>query len=224
MYNSSLEAQRRIDEWIQLKNPLEILNLSELGLTELPKIPSDCQKLWCFRNKLTVLPELPNCRQLYCGRNQLTILPELPNCQILNCFGSQTTVLPKLPNCRELYCGSNKLTVLPKLDHCQILDCHNNQLTVLPELPNCQRLCCSYNQLTVLPELHNCQVLNCDDNEYLWITKKCAKKYGICETPNYFKCAAIVQRTYRKYIIRKYQLLNKYLLKDTIKVVCSYIA
>jgi hypothetical protein len=182
------EANIRIANWIKLGNPSIVLSLESLGLTELPKIPSNCVTLSCSNNKLTVLPELPNCAALWCQNNQLTVLPELPNCQMLNCCDNQLTALPELPVCWMLFCD-------------------NNQLTVLPELPSCHGLYCS-------------------NNKYLWITKQQSIKYHehrVEATPNYTKFAKVIQRNYRKYIIRKYKPLDKYLLRDTIKVVYLYI-
>jgi Leucine-rich repeat (LRR) protein len=222
--SSSYDAQKRIDKWIQLNDPSRELDLSYLGLTKLPKIPSNCQILYCNNNKLTVLPELPNCQTLYCQNNQLTILPELPNYKILYCSDNQLTVLPELPNCRTLYCSYNKLTVLPELPNCQTLSCYNNQLTVLPELPNCQTLSCYNNQLTVLPELPNCQTLYCYNNQYLWITKRHSRKLNKKATPNYTKFARIIQRKYRRHMRVKYtELLDSYLFKGPTGIVCAYV-
>jgi Leucine-rich repeat (LRR) protein len=163
------EANIRIANWIELGDTSRAISLDSLGLTELPKIPSNCVTLSCSNNKLTVLPELPNC-------------------QILNCCGNQLTALPELPACWMLFC-------------------ENNQLAVLPELPNYSGLYCS-------------------NNKYLWITRQQSikyHKYHLEATPNYTKFAKIIQHNYRKYIIRKYKPLDKYLLRDTIKVVCLYI-
>jgi hypothetical protein len=220
------EAKQRIADWIKLNNPSNRLDLSFLNLTELPEIPSNCRIFNCSYNQLTILPELPNCRILKCSHNKLTSLPELPNCRTLYCFDNQLTVLPELPNCQEIACCNNQLTVLPQLSNCTLLECENNQLIVLPELPNCQRLYGRNNKLTVLPELPNCDDLCCSDNKYLWITKRHSMKYryDIEATPNYTKFAKVIQRNYKRYIIRKYHVLDKYLLRDTIKVVCLYIA
>jgi Leucine-rich repeat (LRR) protein len=206
MYTTLLKKnlQKRIDAWVALNDSSALLDLSQLGLTELPKIPSNCQRLDCDVNKLTVLPELPNCRELHCSNNRLIVLPELPNCWMLYCQGNLLTVLPELPNCRILLCHGNLLTFLPELSNCRMLYCNNNLLTSLPELPNCK-------------------TLYCYDNKYLWITKKHSRSCGIEETPNYTKCARIIQRTYRRYIIRKSKLLDGYLLRDPSKIVCLYI-
>jgi Leucine-rich repeat (LRR) protein len=217
------EAEKRIANWIQLNDPSKELSLSFLSLTELPKIPSNCMTLNCSFNELRFLPMLPNCTTLNCYNNRLLVLPPLPNCRTLQCGNNELIFLPELPNCQILYCDNNKLTVLPELPNCRTLYCQNNQPTVLPKLPNCRTLYCYNNKLTVLPELPNCQTLYCDNNKYLWITKKHSRKYNIEATPNYTKYAKIIQRNYKRYIIRKYKLLDKYLLRDTIKVVYLYI-
>ena len=70
-----------------------ILNLSQLGLTELPPLPDGLIELRCDQNHLISLPPLPEgLLVLRCSSNQLTILPELP-------FSLQ-----------ELDCSSNRLT------------------------------------------------------------------------------------------------------------------
>ena len=69
-----------IDDWIKLDDPTAILNLSRLELTELPEIPLNCQQLFCSRNQLTSLPELPECTILSCEDNNLLYLPSLPKC------------------------------------------------------------------------------------------------------------------------------------------------
>ena len=64
------EAVRRIEEWRQLNDPTECLDLSNLGLTELPPIPDNCQVLYCHNNQLTDLPKLDKCQYLYCCDNK----------------------------------------------------------------------------------------------------------------------------------------------------------
>ena len=65
------EANRRINEWIALKDPTKALNLSSLGLKTLPSIPEKCQILWCNNNQLTTLPSsLQNCQYLSCHNNK----------------------------------------------------------------------------------------------------------------------------------------------------------
>jgi len=48
------EANRRITEWQQNGNVNAILNLSNLGLTELPILPANLKNLNCDENQLTV--------------------------------------------------------------------------------------------------------------------------------------------------------------------------
>ena len=53
------EAQRRIDEWVRVNDTTKSLDLSNLGLTELPPLPTHLTVLYCYSNKLTELPSLP---------------------------------------------------------------------------------------------------------------------------------------------------------------------
>jgi Leucine-rich repeat (LRR) protein len=218
------KAEEIITDWIALNNPAATLDLSKLWLKELPPIPFNCQTFYCYENQLTMLPALPNCQSVSCYKNQLVSLPELPNCTELYCSYNQLKTLPKLPNCISMYCDNNKLKILPELPKCKKIWCFKNKLTMLPKLQQCEELWCSDNQLTYLPELHALANVYCNNNKYLWINKYQGKKYvGLNETPNYSKCAKVIQRNYKKYIIRKYKLLDKYLLKNTIKVVLLYI-
>ena len=57
----------------------DALNLSSLGLTELPPIPHNVEWLYCDNNALIELPPLP------------------PALVVLNCRGNAITQLPRLP-------------------------------------------------------------------------------------------------------------------------------
>ena len=73
-----------------------ILDLSRLGLTELPVLPATLTRLYCNNNKLTRLPDLPaDLTTLYCHRNKLTRLPTFP------------------ATLTYLYCHNNNLPVYP---------------------------------------------------------------------------------------------------------------
>lgn len=133
------------------------VDLSQLGLTELPPLPEGIVHLTCSFNKLTSLPELPqSLRSLYCGYNQLTSLPPLPSLDYLHCQLNQLTSLPTLPPfLLTLLCHTNRLTSLPLLPSTlDILRCGNNQLTSLPTLPPIMfAISCYCNPLTALPTL-----------------------------------------------------------------------
>ena len=83
-------------------------NLLQLTITN-SNIKSDlsrfclrrCQKLDCFNNKLTSLPELPACQTLQCSYNSLISLPDLSSCKVLVCSSNKIISLPKLhPSCK----------------------------------------------------------------------------------------------------------------------------
>ena len=70
------KAQQRIDEWIQQGDVTQPLDLSYLGLTTLPELPSTLRQLYCGGNQLTSLPSLPPTLQgFYYNNNPLTIQP-----------------------------------------------------------------------------------------------------------------------------------------------------
>jgi Leucine-rich repeat (LRR) protein len=117
------------------------LDLSNLGLTELPQLvsegtPSTLVSLGCSGNQLTELPQLPpTLKYLYCERNQLTELPQLPSTLVTLCCGhNQLTELPQLPpTLVHLYCMGSQLTELPQLPPTlKQLGCVDNQLQYPP--------------------------------------------------------------------------------------------
>ncbi len=199
-------AIKRVNDWIALNDPSQHLDVSMLNLKTLPDIPITCQIFSC-------------------NNNNLTELPELPNCQILNCFHNKLTSLPQLPCCEWIECANNKLTSLPALPMCWCLNCAHNMLTSLPDLPKCDRLYCNDNRLTYLPIIMPCWDLRCANNEYLYISKRLAKEFSLYlkETPNYNKYARVIQRSYKKHLMKKYQqILNNYLFVGPSKIVCQY--
>jgi len=134
------------------------LDLSKLGLTELPPLPDDLIVLRCDLNELTALPELPSSlRVLHCHQNQLSSLPELPPfLESLSCSHNPLRSLPSLPSSlKQLVCMRNHLSALPPLPSSLLELCFDyNYITRLPYLPpHLSELSCSYNQLTSLPPL-----------------------------------------------------------------------
>ena len=100
-------------------------------------LPNSLEKLICWNNRLTLLPNLPNSLiELNCGFNRLTSLPSLPDSlEELSCFSNQLVSLPDLPNSLQyLNFHHNQLTSIPQLPNSlQYLNCYNNQLTSLPD-------------------------------------------------------------------------------------------
>ena len=146
------------------------LDLSKLGLTELPPLPDDLIMLRCDSNELTSLPTLPpSLRILHCHSNQLSSLPELPPfLESLSCSHNHISSLPSLPpSLTQLVCIQNYLTVLPELPPAlEELYFDNNYITHLHSLPPyLTSLSCVGNQLTSLPSLpHGLESLFCFAN------------------------------------------------------------
>jgi Leucine-rich repeat (LRR) protein len=67
------QAKLRIQQWIE-KSDINIkLDLENLELTELPKLPDNLKYLTCSNNKLSSLPKLPtNLEFLNCSSNFTT--------------------------------------------------------------------------------------------------------------------------------------------------------
>lgn len=74
------EANKRIRRWKKQGNPRKWLNLSGLGLTELPPIPSNVRRLDCRCNRLSTFQNMLPTRlnRLRCGYNLFQTLTGLP--------------------------------------------------------------------------------------------------------------------------------------------------
>jgi hypothetical protein len=132
------EAQQYVDS---LDSDIKSINLSDRNITILPDLLRfyNLQRLYCSRNRLTRLSQLPNTVViLYCDSNLLTSLPILnKNFIILDCSRNRLTRLPKMNTLYTLYCSHNNLTRLPPLtDNLYNLNCTNNNLSSLPLLNN----------------------------------------------------------------------------------------
>ena len=109
------EARERVRAWTS-----GMLELTNLGLTELPELPAGLTLLYCNNNQLTTLPKImpAGLTKLWCDNNQLTTLPEtLPAAlTTLCCNNTRLTTLPDtLPaGLTELWCENNQLTTLPE--------------------------------------------------------------------------------------------------------------
>jgi Leucine-rich repeat (LRR) protein len=158
--------RKRMSNMIEYLNSLpenlKTINISGCNLTKLPDLSRfyNLKYLFCNKNKLTTLPELPTSLiYLCCSENQLTSLPPL-NSNLINlyCDSNQLTSLPSLPEkLKILHCDSNQLISLPSLNiDLECISCLNNQLTTLPSLPEkLITLNCHSNKLTFLPSLPN---------------------------------------------------------------------
>ena len=129
----NLEAKERIEKWIRMANKRKLLDLSDLQLDELPKLPEDLQSLDCAKNNLTRIHNLPSgLIQLFCDNNDINELPSrLPNdLDILTCSNNNLTDLPDLPKrLSHLECNHNHLTSLSMIPDTLIeLECAHNDL------------------------------------------------------------------------------------------------
>jgi len=122
------EAERRIED-ARLQMGVQMLDLSDLGLTRLPESIerlSRLRRLDLSSNKLTALPEsigtLTHLQHIYLSANQLSMLPE---------------AIGRLAHLQHLDLGGNQLTTLPEsigaLSQLRVLDLTNGMLKSLPE-------------------------------------------------------------------------------------------
>jgi Leucine-rich repeat (LRR) protein len=148
-----------IDSYLDnLSRDIIKLDISGKGLSKLPDISrfTNLQILYCNNNKISVLPKL-NCtiKKIYCSRNQIYKIDELPKeLFMLDCDNNKLLVLPELPvNLSILHCNDNQLISLPSLpDTIVELSCYNNRLEKLPRLPKKLKTCiCSNNKLSGFP-------------------------------------------------------------------------
>ena len=171
------KAYRKAEKMIAeaQRDNAEELNLSGMGLTELPESLGRLTQLRSLElsgNQLKELPEslgqLTQLQTLNLCNNQLTSLAEslgqLTQLQTLLLNGNQLTSLPEslgqLTQLRELFLPNNQLTSLPeslgRLTQLQRLHVFDNQLTSVPEslgwLTQLEWLDLCNNQLTSLAE------------------------------------------------------------------------
>ncbi len=169
--------QRLLKQLIELaaNQKLEKLDLSELGLTELPpEIGSltNLTQLWLDGNQIAVIPEaigsLTNLTGLLLDGNQIAVIPEaigsLTNLTQLLLDGNQIAVIPEaigsLTNLTQLRLNGNQIAVIPEaigsLTNLTQLLLDGNQIAVIPEaigsLTNLTRLLLHDNQIASLPQ------------------------------------------------------------------------
>jgi internalin A len=166
-----------------------VLNLSGLGLTEVP----------------LEIGQLVNLKELDLSGNQISIIPDeigqLVNLEHLDLRHNQIVAIPEaigqLVSLRILYLTGNQISVVPKvigrLVNLQRLALRNNQISVIPEvigqLVNLQRLSFGRNQICVVPEvigqLVNLKILILKENPGIDIPPEIIRKgWGEDEAEN----------------------------------------
>ena len=109
---------QRINEWHAGGIDTEILDISNLDLNELPKLPSNLKRLNCSGNNLTVIPELPEeLVYLNCSKNKIYLIEEFPfNCKYIDCSYNVLNSLPEIPiDCVYLDISHNEFKRIPIL-------------------------------------------------------------------------------------------------------------
>lgn len=118
--------------------PRYTLDLSYLGLSELPELPDNVDRLILTNNRLRTISHLPaGLDFLECGNNQLTHLPELPpRLTILYCYSNPLVELPPFPpTMRVLNCQATHIVELPRLPpRMEKIFADNSSLRTIPLL------------------------------------------------------------------------------------------
>jgi hypothetical protein len=141
-------ARQRINQWRLDNLETETLDLSNLGLNELPKLPSELKRLNCSGNNLTIIKELPESLEyINCNKNKIYLIEEFPlNCKYIDCSYNNLKSLPELPmDCTYLDISHNEFKRIPILpDTIEYLNYFNNyidnkiydELVVMPNIKN----------------------------------------------------------------------------------------
>ncbi len=143
-------AHNSIQDWTHLPEGLAVLDIEEIGITELPpNLPATLVDLNLSGNRLGASLVLPAAlKRLAIGRNGLTELPRFP------------------AGLQELLVHQNRIQTLPAglPSGLQLLDVSDNRLTALPDdLPaNLKLLLARHNHLTQLPEVLPAQLEELD--------------------------------------------------------------
>ena len=166
----------------------EILDLSNLSLTELPQIPNGIKSLFLDNNLLVTLPDLDHLKnleimdctcnrlitfgklpislsELMCRNNKLIRLPVLNQLEKLDVSHNQLKQIPKMIKLKILVCNDCGLRELPMLPELRKLTCNNNKITRLESYHQLTDLVCVKNRLTKIPVMSKLQELVCDENK-----------------------------------------------------------
>lgn len=128
-------VKKRISDWLEKGCDKRTLDLTRLGLTEIPELPTNVQCLWLQDNKIKIITKLPphltsltlnynelefieadlpeTLTYLSVQKNQLRCLPYLPDSlENINFSYNKINTLPNIPRkLKWLYCWDNPLPV-----------------------------------------------------------------------------------------------------------------
>jgi hypothetical protein len=167
--NAAVEGENRLEAAARIRASEGHLDLSRLGLRQLPPLPADLYQLDCSDNNLAQVQALPaGLQNLFCNNNPLTHLSGLPSSlEYLETSECPLAALPPLPsNLKVLDANCCGLTSVPSEwpSGLRILSLQGNQISAIPSLPTTPGLKCylNDNELTALPgnlnELPSCEL------------------------------------------------------------------
>lgn len=153
-----------------LNNGGTTLDISNLGLIELPNIPKTVKYLFCSCNKITKisLSYLKTLELLDCSTNKISEIEDLPESLIeLLCKDNRLENINTINNCNKLErldCSNNKISSIPKINSLRIIKCSYNKITELPALSNLKILICKHNKLKSINKYNKLVELECNNN------------------------------------------------------------
>ena len=131
---------KEVNEWVSLGNDKTPLVLDDLGLVEIPDLPSNIRALSLSGNKIKTLNNLPKALEiLNIDYNKITEIENLPNTlKTLIISNNPIRELVSLPNSlTHLEANNCKINYIDKFtNNLTIIELNNNYLEEIPNLPN----------------------------------------------------------------------------------------
>ncbi|ARF09227.1 leucine-rich repeat protein [Catovirus CTV1] len=147
MNNNNLDQITGIEQF----KKLQVLDISNNGVTEISKLPPSLKELSCRFNKISCLPFISELKILDCTSNKIRNLELYPNLEILICQDNEIQEIPKYNYLRKLVCCDNIVQKIRSYKFLEYLDCANNCIMTIGELPKIKDLICRNNELNSIP-------------------------------------------------------------------------
>lgn len=158
------------------KNNFEYLDLSNLGLSKIPKF-----------NTYDNFSNIKNIKFLFLNDNKLTeINKELLcflNLKVLDISSNKLHKINDLPKTiEELVCHNNNLTSIPEHNEVIKIDCSYNDIKNLNKYPNLIDIICDNNKIEHINTYNNVTRIICKNNPLTSIDYQPSMKYFDCST------------------------------------------
>ncbi len=202
------------------------LDLSHLGIEELPKIPPTVKYLFLSNNNLVELHDMSYLEELevidICNNNLLEIPPLPFSIEEISCrnnYIDDISDLSNYNNLKRLDVSYNKLSTIPKISNLELLVCNNNRLSKIYPMDKLRRLEIKNNKLSHLKTFYSLKELECDNNRIIEISElpNITHIYANCnriEVLDNFDKIKILEIRENKLKKLKYYPMLQYLIAD----------